>query len=139
MFFLFLQIFALFTYSNLIVVSHILPGKPWLGGTQGDAPGKVKASPGGVETNAWRKSQVVDENHFGGAFSVQVATGKNQGSCSAGWIRDVLGELPGGVIIMTLRVVLSTFMTSLPASLQGWSSPTIRSSLISHEQWSRKI
>ena len=29
---------------------------------------------------------------------------KNQASCSGGWIRDVLGELPGGVIIMTFRV-----------------------------------
>ena len=95
--------FTFYVFSSIVPFTH-LQGKPWLGGTQGDAPSKVSASPGSIVQDAWRESRVVKENHFGGSFLVQVATGKNQGSCSGGWIRDVLGELPGGVIIMTFRV-----------------------------------
>ena len=48
-FVLFFCILFTFTYFLQLSLVLILQGKPWLGGTQGDAPGEVNASPGGIE------------------------------------------------------------------------------------------
>ena len=64
----FFDIVGLFTYFLQLCLLSILLGKPGLGGTQGDAPSKVNASPGSIVQDAWRESRVVKENHFGGAF-----------------------------------------------------------------------